>query len=185
MRNHTDTFEALAARCERGAETLEHEAAHAAEILAERGHPNADAQDWATRKAAAATAAREYAAGLRADAAAGPGPDARLDPGRLAQAEKVASAAELGGILIDGRPMAERDAQSDSVFNQHTRELWEAGKHPAQEKAQQIEATGKFTHVDETIGGVKQVPFWQLGRPADENTSPRYAARTDSDADEF
>ena len=173
---HSDTYEALAQRCERGADTLEQEAARAEEILAGRGYPGADAQNWASRKYAAATAARDYAAQLRAEGAAGRGVDFRMDPARLAQAERVASAAELGGILIDGRPLAERDAQNGSVLNQNTRERWQAGTHPAQEKAAQVEATGKFAHVDETIGGVKQVPFWQLGSAVDEAQASRERA---------
>ncbi|MEU4216206.1 hypothetical protein [Actinoplanes sp. NPDC026623] len=182
---HSDTFEALARRCEAGAETLEHEADHAAEILATRaGGDKADPQEWAAKNRAAAHAAREYAAALRAEAG-DRGPLARMTPDRLAQADQVASAANLGGILIDGRRMAERQAQSDSVFDESHRRAWEAGEHPSQVKAAEIEATGQFTHVAETINGVEQVPFWRLGWSTDESVAQRQTERADSDGDEF
>jgi hypothetical protein len=180
---HSDTYEALAQRCERGAGTLEHEADNAAEVLADRGYPGADAEKWAADKRNAARAAREYATDLRAEA--GDRPTGRPEPSRLAQAERVASASELGGILIDGRPLDEARAQSDSVLDADARKAWEEGTSYSQQKASEIEATGKFTHVDETIGGVKQVPFWQLGQPTDESTSQQHAERTDRDGDEF
>jgi len=165
---HSDTYEAFARRCEAGAETLEYEADRAAEILPTRaGGDKADPQEWAAKNRSAAQAAREYAAGLRAEAG-DRGPLARMAPERLGQAEQVASAANLGGILIDGRGPAERQAQSTSVFDEGHRRAWEAGEHPAQVKAAEIEATGRFTHVADTIDGHKQVPFWRLGGPADQ-----------------
>ncbi|MEU4241896.1 hypothetical protein [Actinoplanes sp. NPDC026619] len=182
---HSDTYEALARRCEQGAEDLEHEADNAAEILPTRaGGDRIDPQNWAEQKRAAAHAAREYAASLRAEAG-DRGPLARMDRNRLAQAEQVASAANLGGILIDGRGPAERQAQSDSVFDEGHRQAWEAGEHPSQRKAAEVEATGQFTHVAETIDGVEQVPFWRLGGSTDEATAQRQAERADSDDNEF
>jgi predicted heme/steroid binding protein len=101
------------------------------------------------------------------------------------QAEQVAKAAELGGILIDGRPQAERIAQSGSIYDQTAREHWEAGTHPTQVKASDVEATGRFSHIAETVDGIEQVPYWQLGGNGDESTSTRTAERTDGDGDEF
>lgn len=173
--DYTDTYEALAQRCERGAETLEREADNAADLHALRPDLGG-VHAWATKSRAAARAAREYAAQLRAEA---PSPDARLDPARFAQAERVAQAAQLGGILADGRPQAEYTAQSGSIYDRTAREMWEAGTHPTQVKAREIEASGMFTHVT-----VDPVPFWQLGR-ADENTTGRRAERADRDGDEF
>ncbi|MEU4239770.1 hypothetical protein [Actinoplanes sp. NPDC026619] len=170
---HSDTYEALARRCEAGAKELEYEAAHAAEILPTRaGGDRMDPQQWAAQKLTAAQAARDYAVGLRAEAGEHD-PLTPMEPGRLAQAEQVASAANLGGILIDGRGPAERQAQSDSVFDENHRRAWEAGEHPSQIKAAEIEATGRFTHVAETIDGHEQVPFWQLGGNTDEAAQRR------------
>lgn len=152
----------LADRCETGAAQLAHEAENAAEVLATRaGGDQHDPQEWAARKQAAAEAARQYAKDLRAEAAS-LGDHERPSETRIREAEKVAQAAELGGILIDGRPMAERAAQSGTEFDTE-RKSWEAGEHPAQQKAREIEATGAFEHVAETINGRRQVPFWQLG----------------------
>jgi hypothetical protein len=161
--SNDDTYDAMAARIDAAADELYREADNAAEILPTRaGGDQADPQQWADRKRAAATAAREYAAELRA---VEHGPQARLTDERRAQAERVADAAELGGILIDGRAMAERNAHSDRLFNEYERDLWDTGTHPTQDKAREIDATGKFTHVADTIDGIEQVPFWQLGQP--------------------
>jgi hypothetical protein len=167
--SNDDTYDGMAARIEAAADDLTREADNAAEVLAERGWGDADPQQWADRKRAAATAARQYAAELRA---VDHGPQARLTAERLAQAEQVANAAELGGILIDGRPVAERTAEGAA---------WEAGTHPAQEKAREIEATGAFTYVAETIDGVEQVPFWQLGGPVDQSPAQRTDRQVDED----
>ncbi|GAA0469455.1 hypothetical protein Aca07nite_27830 [Actinoplanes capillaceus] len=189
MREHTDTYEALAQRCENAARELEHVGENAAEVLTERGYGDwidsgrIDPQTWGNTHTNAAYAARAYAAELRTEA--GDNPTGRMDRDRLAQAERVAKAAELGGILIDGRPMAERTAQSGMYGTETDRVLWEAGTHPDQVKAAEIEATGRFTHVAETINGIEQVPFWRLGGPTDESTNTRHVARTDSDGDEF
>jgi len=178
---HSDTYEALARRCEQGAEDLEHEADNAAEILPTRaGGDRIDPQDWAEQKHAAAHAAREYAKGLRAEAG-DRGPLARMDPDRLAQAEQVASAAQLGGILIDGRRMDKASAEGTWDFGGHAKKAWESGTSPGQVKAAQIEATGQFTHVAETIDGVEQVPFWRLSGPVDEATTQRTDRRVDED----
>jgi hypothetical protein len=185
MREHPDTYEALARRCEAGAQELEHEAEHPAEVLAGRANGHRfDPQQWTISRRNAAQAARDYAAELRAEA--GDNPDARPGPDRLAQASRVAQAAELGGILMDNRPPAERAAQSGALWSGEAdlRE-WEAGTHPSQVKADQIEATGKFVHVAENIDGAEQVPFWQLGgAPAEQISTPR-AEHTDRDGDEF
>jgi hypothetical protein len=174
---------ALADRCDKGAEQLAYDGEHAAEVLADRGWPNADAEEWAGRKQAAAASAREYAAGLRAEAVSMNEGD-RLSEERIRQAERVADAAELGGgILIDGRRLAEATAQSGSVFDRPARESWEAGTHPAQQKACQIEATGVFQHVAETINGVPQVPYWQLGASSQARTQT--ADDTADDCDEM
>ncbi|MBW6432715.1 hypothetical protein KZ829_03040 [Actinoplanes hulinensis] len=184
MREHTDTFEALARRCEAGARELEHEADNAAEVLAGRcGGDQIDPQQWAAKQHAAAQAAREYAAELRAEA--GDDPTVRMDPARRTQAERVAKAAEMGGYLVDGRPLAERTAQSGMYGTETERVAWEAGTHPAQVKAAEIEATGRFTYVAETIEGIDQVPLWQLGGTTAEQVSTPHPERTDSDTDEF
>lgn len=176
---YTDTYEAMAQRCEQGAQTLDYEAEHAAEILRTRaGGDQADPQEWAAQKRTAAQAARNYAAGLRAEA--GDRPNARMARDRLAQADQVALAAELGGNLIDGRRIAERDAQRSD----YARQLWDAGTHPAQERARELEATDMFTHVAETINGVEQVPFWRLGGPVDDTTAARTDRRVAEDGDE-
>jgi hypothetical protein len=175
----------LADRCERGAQQLTYEGDHAAEVLADRGHPDADPNEWAQRKQAAATAARQYAADLRAEADA-LGQGERPSQERIDQAEKVASAAELGGILIDGRRMAEATATADNahIWNPADKEAWEAGTHPAQTKAAVVEGSGMFEHVAEE----GQVPFWQLRGATDqatnEQSAPAQAVRVDDDADE-
>jgi hypothetical protein len=149
----------LADRCDAGADKLAYEAAHAAEVLADRGYPEADPQAWAARKTAAAEAARQYAQGLRDEAANMREAD-RPTEARIQEAEKVADAANLGGILIDGRPQAEATATADNVhvWNPADKEAWEAGTHPAQTKAAAVEGSGMFQHVAEP----GQVPFWQL-----------------------
>jgi hypothetical protein len=172
MYRNRDHLAALADRCETAATQLTYEGDHAAEVLAERGYPDADAQDWAARKHAAAAAAREYAAGLRAEAADMSNRD-RPSEERIEQAEKVALAAELGGILIDGRPQAEATATADNahIWHQADKQAWEAGTHPAQTKAAAVEGSGMFAHVADE----GQVPFWQLSGHRD---------RTDADATE-
>jgi hypothetical protein len=145
----------LAEQCEAGADQLTYEGDHAAEVLAERGYPNADAQEWANRKTAAAAAARQYAQGLRAEAA-GMGPGDRPTDERIREAEKVADAANLGGILIDSRRSAEIAAANPWT----SPEARQAAKDYAQAKADTIERTSVFEHVAEP----GQVPFWQLGR---------------------
>jgi hypothetical protein len=165
----------LATRCEAGADQLTYEGEHAAEVLADRGHPDADPAAWAVRKAAAAQAAREYAQGLR-DQAAGMSDTARPTEARVREAERVADAANLGGILIDGRPMA-------ATQRYRCEEQAQAAQDHARAKADQIEATGAFEHVAETINGVKQVPFWQLGHTTQTADDPAAAPvdRVDDD----
>jgi hypothetical protein len=95
----------LADECEAGAAQLTYDGEHAAEVPADRGWPDADWQEWAVRKKAAAAAAREYPQGLRAEAAK-MGEGDRPTEVRIEEAEKVAQAANLGGILIDSRRSA-------------------------------------------------------------------------------
>jgi hypothetical protein len=85
----------IADRCDLGAADLRAEAATRPDI------------DDATRarKLAAANQAERYGAELRADADTGD----NLDRTRLALAEKVADAANLGGILTAGDSTAKRD----------------------------------------------------------------------------
>ena len=163
----------VAADIDGGVLTLLDEAERAAEILPTRaGGDRIEPADWARQKRRSAAAATRYAETLRreahsmaiaaADDRARPASWTRPTPARFAQAQWVAKAAELGGILIDGRPLAAFKGESDSVFDQHERELWEAGTHPAQVKAAEIEAAGVFEHVAGPIDGVEQVPFWRL-----------------------
>ncbi|MFG1609500.1 hypothetical protein [Actinoplanes sp. NPDC049265] len=176
------TYEQMAQRIDRGADRLDYEADNAAEILAYRAAGDrVDPQQWAAERRRAAEAARGYAAELRADADTETTAEQGWD--RLRQAELVAVSTDSGGTLIDGRPLAEHKAQSDSVFDRDERQAWEAGTHPTQEKAREIEATGKFDHVAETIDGIEQVPFWRLGSPADESTTGQQTSGTDEDGD--
>ena len=169
-----DHLRHLADRCERGAETLTYEGEHAAEVLATRANGDrADPQEWAAGKQAAAAAAREHAAGLRAEADAltqGQRPSQE----RVDQAEKVATAAECGGILIDGHRLNE--AALANPFG--SAEMRQATKEHEQAERAAVEGSGLFAHVAETIDGVEQVPFWRLGA-----TSSAEAATADDDAD--
>jgi hypothetical protein len=74
---------------------------------------------------------------------------------RIEEAEEVAQAANLGGILIDSR----RSAEIAVTHPWTSPEAKQAGLDYAQAKADTIERTGMFTHVAEP----GQVPFWQLG----------------------
>jgi hypothetical protein len=161
----SDHLRDLASRCDAGADQLDYEAKHAADVLAERaGYPHVDASAWAARKEAGAAAARQYAQDLRTEAA-GMDTGDRADAVRVREAEAVADAANLGGILIDGR----------------------RGADYAQDKADTIDATGVFEHVNEP----GQVPFWQLsgGRMQDvaNQSAPEPTAEQSptEDADEF
>src|SRR2546421_3108409 len=149
----------LADRCEAGANELQLAADDPAAALAERGyHDQPDVQEWGARKAAAAAAARQYAEGLRAEAAS-MGESERPSEDRIRQAEKVADAANLDGILIDGSRLTESSIEHgwhDEAGKQALRD------HQAAEDAA-VEGSGVFEHVPETINGVEQVPFWQLG----------------------
>jgi hypothetical protein len=157
-------LEQLAARCEQGAARLKWSAENAAAELADRGYAGqVDPDEWGARKMRAAVAAAEYASGLRREAAE-LGEAGTPTAERVRQAERVAKAAESEGILIDGRPMAERTAATaDALSGEADKIAWEAGTHPTQEKAAEIEGSGVFGHVNETIDGRAQVPFWQLG----------------------
>jgi hypothetical protein len=148
----------LAERCERGAADLLHTAEHAAEILTTRaGGDQADPQEWAEQHRQAALVAQEYAAELRREVAAMQ-PFERPTGQRFAQAEAVARAAELGGILIDGSPMTER--REISVWYDAAARQAERAYHRVKREA--IEGSGCFTYVAETINGVRQVPYWRL-----------------------
>lgn len=157
----------LADRLDRGAAELEHTAEHAAEILPTRaGGAAIDPAKWTRQKQQGALVAREAAADLRRAADTPP----RLIVEQYAQAEIIASAAELDGILIDGRRLAAHKADSDSYFDQGERQLWEQGEHPTQLKAALIESTGMFGYVSTEIDGRPQVPFWTLGGPRKPDT---------------
>jgi hypothetical protein len=73
---------------------------------------------------------------------------------RTREAEKVADAANLGGILIDGSRLSEAAAQKAWS----NAERWAIEEHQRAETAA-IEGSGVFAHVAEP----GQVPFWQLG----------------------
>lgn len=155
-------MERVADRCERAAATLADTADNAAEILPTRACGDlVEPATWALQKRRAAGAARAYAAELR-DLIATRG-TSRPDPDRYGQAELVATAAECDGILIDGRPTAERSLTAGRVWVEpYVRQQWAAGKDPTQVKARAIESTGLFVHIADTIDGVAQVPFWRL-----------------------
>ncbi len=155
MYRNREHLAALADRCAAGADQLTYEAEHAAAVLADRGYPDADPKQWAVRKQAAAAAARQYAEGLRAEAAS-LGHGDRPSEERIRQAEKVAHAAELGGILIDGRRLAE--ASADSPWT--SPEVRQAVMDHYHAERDAVEGSGLFEHVAEQ----GQVPFWQLGR---------------------
>lgn len=145
----------LAARCEHAADTLVDEGEHAAEVLATRANGDqVDPQQWAARKHAAAAAAREYAAGLRAEANSLP-TGARPTEARIRQAGKVALAAELGGILIDGSRLAQVALADRSNPDDLNRAI---AAHRDRER-DAVRGSGVFHHVTEN----GQVPFWQLG----------------------
>jgi hypothetical protein len=155
----------LADRIDRSADELAAEAADPRGTLESRGWHLTDDEvtDYGARKEAAAATARQYAKDLRAEANSGTGAVAAE---RVKQAETVETAARCGGTLIDSRGPAEATATADNAHIWHPadKEAWEAGEHPAQTKAAAVEGSGVFEHVAETINGVEQVPFWQLGR---------------------
>src|SRR5262249_5331869 len=130
-----------------------YEADNAVEVLADRANGDlADPAEWAADKRVAATAAREYASALRAEADR-LGQGARVSTQLLAEAETVALAAEMGGILIDGRNLAEGGAER----------AWFAGEGLATlahylADRDTIERSGLFEHITED----GQVPFWRL-----------------------
>jgi hypothetical protein len=163
MRGRED-INKLVGRIEKGAEQLAYERDNAAAVLADRGYPNEDAQAWAERKDKAHQAAIDYAGRLRARAATMDDFD-RVQQYEIDEAERVAKAAEMGGILIDGRPAAANSAERNKIWDDGAEQAQlDAGTHESQVKAAEIKRTGAFRHVDETIDGVKQVPFWELGR---------------------
>jgi hypothetical protein len=73
---------------------------------------------------------------------------------RIREAEKVAAAANLGGILIDGSRLSQ--AAADNAWSHAERQAIE--EHQRAQTAA-IEGSGVFAHVAEP----GQVPFWQLG----------------------
>lgn len=169
MTIHQTRLHALAERCEAGAAQLTYEAEHAAEVLAGRGYPNVDAQQWAADKHAAAAAAGQYAEGLRAEAA-NLSEGQRPSDERLRQAEQVADAAHLGGILIDGSRMSE--AAADNPW--HSDETRQAIADEQRAETAALAESGMFGHVAEA----GQVPYWQLGR-TDQTADADDAADTD------
>jgi hypothetical protein len=166
---------ALADRCDAGADQLIYEAEHAAEVLATRANGNRiDPQEWAARKQAAAAAARQYAEGLRAEAA-GMSEGDRPSKERIRQAEKVADAAGLGGILIDGGRLAE--AAAANPF--HHAEMRRAIEEHQQAETEAVAGSGVFGHVAEQ----GQVPYWQLGATRTANDTPAPVEDTTNTAD--
>lgn len=166
LHRDTEHLLTLAERCEKAAVDLDYEADNAAEVLTTRaGGDRMDPDQWAADKRSAASAARNYAAGIRAEAEAAD-PYLRPSAERLAQAEKVARGAEMGGILVDGRRLAE--ASAEGAWDQQGRDAILAGY---QADRDAVEGSGQFTHVAETIDGVEQVPYWQLGNPAQQTAS--------------
>jgi hypothetical protein len=153
-------------RCEAGAAQLTYDGEHAVEVLADRGFPEADPQAWAVRKTAAAAAARQYALGLRAEAAGMREVD-RPSEARIREAEKVADAADLGGILIDGSRLSE--AAAGKAWSTDERQAIE--EHQRAETAA-IEGSGVFEHV----AAPGQVPFWQLGSTDQADNGTDHAA---------
>jgi hypothetical protein len=96
---------------------------------------------------------------------------------RIREAEKVANAANLGGILIDGSRLSQ--AAAEKAWSDAERQAIQ--EHQRAETAA-IEGSGLFAHVAETINGVEQVPFWQLGgteRAEDATSSDRSASEQD------
>ncbi|WP_432838917.1 hypothetical protein [Dactylosporangium sp. CA-092794] len=168
----------LADRCERGAAELDAEAADPRGMLTDRGY-NPDSYDldaMTVQKTAAAGTARAYAEYLRSLACTGTGP---VPDGMIRQAETVADAANLGGILIDGRPTAEATATAPNAHIWHAadKNAWEAGTHPTQTKAAAVDGTGAFVH----IADEGQVPFWHLGHT--DQTHPQAMAEPAAQAD--
>jgi hypothetical protein len=162
---------ALADRCERGADELQRAADDPAGVLAERGyHDHPDAQEWGQHKQAAATAARQYAAGLRAEADA-LGEGQRPTQQRIQQAEKVATAAVNDGILIDKHP-------ADHI------PAWDtAGKQAHADHAQQQQAAIEGSGLFEQVAEQGQVPYWQMGH-TDQDTPGQPSNNTDDNTDE-
>jgi len=162
---------AVADRIEAGAKTLRYEAENAAEVLAGRaGGDRVDPTEWAAQKTSAADAAEKYAAGLRqASEMAG-----RVSDRRYAEAERVARAAECGGILIDTTRLTESAIEHSLPGEEGMRRALRAHQ-DAEDTA--VRASGQFQHVAETINGVEQVPYWQLGA---RNTNQ--VTRVDTDA---
>ncbi|WP_033345596.1 hypothetical protein [Catenuloplanes japonicus] len=157
----------LADRIDASAAGLAFDAEHATTALDARGHGDLSQDDqdaWAGRHADAALAAAQYADRLR-DQASTMDAGAAVPDADYAQAETVAAAADLNGILIDGRSLAEHTIADGSPWHTGEREAWDAGEHPAQVKAATVEATGAFTHIAE----LGQVPFWQLTPHTDAN----------------
>lgn len=107
----------------------------------------------------AATAAERYAERLRGEIA-GRAADATVEAAKVAAAEKVALAANLGGILIDGKRLD--DAALANPL--HSDDLKAAIRSLAAEKRAAIEGSGAFRHVADE----GQVPFWRLSTETDE-----------------
>lgn len=141
----------LVEKIERGIAVLEAEAAEPAKTLAERGYPNADAEEWGKRKRDSILTAQQYAEDLwqRVDAGG------QLTPVDQAEAEKVALATQMGGILIDGSRWADPANQSPWTSDEERAAIT---KH-YQDKAAAVEGSGAFTYVAEP----GQLPFWHLG----------------------
>lgn len=158
----------IAEKIEQALPELEAETADPAGTLEARGWPTDGAEDFGARKRASVIAARDYAASLRERAAAGQ-PMTLSD---IAEAEKVAHAAQMGGILIDSRRLTE----SQRYWSDEERQA--AIAHEDAKRAA-IEGSGAFTHVAED----GQVPFWQLGS-VDQAEDKSHAGRDEATADQ-
>jgi len=157
----------LAARIDRGADELDADATDPRGTLEARDYhlPEDEIEAFGARHAAAGKAARQYSARLREEATADIGP---VPAERIRQAEKVATAAGLGGILIDGSRLDEAAMASPSTSDAQRQAIED---HTRAERAA-IEGSGMFTHVAEP----GQVPYWQL-RQADQDTAGHGDAR--------
>ncbi len=175
MRHRREDARRLVKRIRDGAAQLREEAADPEQLLIDRGYGKEvedgriDAAEWGRHKLDAAAAAEAYADRLDGTLAAGTG---TIPDDLYRQAEKVAEAAELGGILIDGSRLAKAGAERAWSREEAAVTL----EHQVDEQAA-IDGAGVFEHVAETRGGVRQVPFWRLSTAA----AAASAARGDLD----
>lgn len=161
----------LVRRIRAGADELRQEGADPARVLTDRGYGPDIAKgkinpaEWGARQLDAAAAAEAYADRFEATLAGQPG----MVPDQVyREAEKVAKAAQLGGILIDGSRLANSAVENPS--NDAGMRSAILGHQAAEESA--IGGSGAFAHVAETINGIEQVPFWRLSTAAGPGADP-------------